>query len=193
MMAPDTTSIHEFPDHPAFDPAETVLLFPSDDATPISELDISKVKRVVFIDSQWNRVNRILPDEKLARLPKVKITSYKTHFWRYQQEGADCLSTIEAIYHFYREFHMRAHGKYDGEYDNLLWYFSFFHGLIQNHYKANQKEFPRIKGFLGDPNSHSAPESSTSSSDATTDKTAPMTSANEENPKSSTTAPTTDL
>lgn len=157
--------MHEFPDHPDFDPADTVLLFPSADAIPISELDTSKIKRVVFIDSQWNRVNRILPDEKIARLPKVKITSYKTHFWRYQQEGADCLATIEAIYHFYREFHLRANaGKYDGEYDNLLWYFSFFHELIQDHYKTKQRDFPRIKGFLGDANSFSAPAAASSSS-----------------------------
>lgn len=125
-------------------------------------MDVSKIKRVVFIDSQWNRIGRILPDERLSRLPKVKITSYKTHFWRYQQEGADCLSTIEAIYHFYREFHTRAFGDYAGDYDNLLWYFTFFHGLIQNHYKANQLEFPRIPGWLG-PNGSINPSASPSS------------------------------
>ena len=48
VLAPSDVTIHEYPSIPDFDedPSEVLLLFPSDDATPIEEIDPSKVKRV---------------------------------------------------------------------------------------------------------------------------------------------------
>jgi hypothetical protein len=50
-----------------------------------------------------------------------------------------CLATIEAIYYFFNEFILAREGKYDGECDNLLYFFVQQYQLIQAHYKQNPK------------------------------------------------------
>jgi len=57
--------------------------------------DAKKIKRVVFVDSQWHSAHRILKDEQLLKVKCVKITKQKTRFWRYQMCGEECLATIE--------------------------------------------------------------------------------------------------
>jgi DTW domain-containing protein YfiP len=118
------------------DPESTVLLFPSDDATPIEDLDPSTVTKVVFVDSTWFQCNQILADKRLCKLRKVKISSAKTMFWRPQKGKPDtCLATIEAIYHFFKQYSQAFECQpYDGRYDNLLFWFVHFHTLIQHEY-----------------------------------------------------------
>jgi hypothetical protein len=65
----------------------------------------------------------------------VKIDGYRTCFWRTQRESEMHLATIEAIYYFYREFAIQhearcAKESYQGEYDDLLFFYKFFYELI---------------------------------------------------------------
>lgn len=57
----------------------------------------------------------------------VRLADYDTFFWRHQRHAEKCLATCEAIYYFFREFEdarkTTEEVKYDGRYDNLLFYY----------------------------------------------------------------------
>jgi len=148
VLSPDLVSVHTFPELPEYDSEEVFLLFPSKDAKTIEEIDISKMKKLVVIDSTWQKAKCILRDERVSKLRCVKIESHNTLFWRYQTVGKDCLATIEAIYYFYREYHEKQIGLYNGQYDDLLFFYVYMYNLIQNTYKRQNKKFKRIEGWL---------------------------------------------
>lgn len=154
VVAYDDVRIHRFPSDTLYDwdPEDTVVLFPSDDAVPVEELDFGKIKHVVFVECQWHNAHRILKDPRVARLKHVKIKNYETKFWRWQNVGNECLATIEAIYYFYREYVTATNPDkaYHGEVDNLLYYFAFTYEMLQSIYKRSGRNFRRIKGFIND-------------------------------------------
>ncbi|KAM4677287.1 tRNA-uridine aminocarboxypropyltransferase 1 isoform 1-T2 [Discoglossus pictus] len=96
--------------------------------------NIEHIKKVVFIDSTWNQTNKIVLDERLQGLVQVELTERKTCFWRHQKGSPDTyLSTIEAIYYFMVDYHtLILKRDYNGDYDNLLFFYSFMHRLITN-------------------------------------------------------------
>lgn len=105
--------------------------------TEHTQEDTRPVQRVIFIDSTWNQTTKIISDERLQDLPRVELKSRKTCFWRHQRGSPDTyLATIEAIYYFLKDFHIHCLGReYRGEYDNLLFFYTFLHKLIR---KAKQ-------------------------------------------------------
>jgi DTW domain-containing protein YfiP len=143
VLAPDWVRVVEFV--PAamasYDLATTVLLYPSKDAVSLRDLppeDLARISRVVLVDSQWQRANQVLRHPAIAALRPVRISTATTAFWRYQSHGSDHLSTVEALYYVMREFHEAKTGRaYAGEFDDLLYYFSFTYSLIQEHYRAH--------------------------------------------------------
>lgn len=92
------------------------------------------LKTVIFIDSTWNQTNKIASDERLQGLLQVELKTRKTCFWRHQKGKPDTfLSTIEAIYYFLVDHHTELlREKYGGQYDNLLFFYSFMHRLVKN-------------------------------------------------------------
>ncbi|XP_042326892.1 tRNA-uridine aminocarboxypropyltransferase 1 [Sceloporus undulatus] len=92
------------------------------------------LKKIIFIDSTWNQTNKIITDERLQGLLQIELKSRKTCFWRHQKGKPDTyLSTIEAIYYFLVDYHKDLlKEKYEGQYDNLLFFFSFMYRLIKN-------------------------------------------------------------
>jgi hypothetical protein len=69
---------------------------------------LEKIKRVVFVDSQWHSAHRILRDDKVSgtvgvvnlqvkNLKHIKIKNHQTLFWRVQKCGEECLATIEGL------------------------------------------------------------------------------------------------
>ncbi|KAH7823370.1 putative fibroblast growth factor 7 [Monocercomonoides exilis] len=141
IVCPAQTTIWEFPDFPTFNPNETLCVFPSDEAKSLTELDLSNFTKVVFIDSTWHQTHSMCLDPRIASLTKVRLNKHKTLFWRYQKESEDFLATIEAIYFFFKEFHMAQHdGKYDGEFDNLLFYYIFQYEHIQTLYENDEQK-----------------------------------------------------
>uniref|UniRef100_S4RSJ8 tRNA-uridine aminocarboxypropyltransferase 1 n=1 Tax=Petromyzon marinus TaxID=7757 RepID=S4RSJ8_PETMA len=90
--------------------------------------------RVVFIDSTWNQTNKMSMDERLKALQCVKLQAWESQFWRHQKgTPRTFLSTVEAIYYFFVEYHgLLQEGPYSGQYDNLLFFFTFMHGLVNN-------------------------------------------------------------
>jgi hypothetical protein len=98
LLAPTSVNIFEYPNFPDYNTEEVLLLYPTEDAIAVNDMDIEtakRIKRVVFVDSQWHAAHRILRHERLMKLTCVKFTAYKTFFWRYQQCGDECLATIE--------------------------------------------------------------------------------------------------
>ncbi len=61
------------------------------------------------------------------------LNTKKTHFWRTQGDKPDTyLATIEAIYYFILEYHQEVLGSDpQGQYDNLLYFFTFMYKLVQ--------------------------------------------------------------
>lgn len=96
------------------------------------ESKLSPLERVVFIDSTWNQTNKISTDERLQGLLRVELTMRKTCFWRRQKGKPDTyLATIEAIYYFLTDFHKHCLApEYNGEYDNLLFFYSYLHSVV---------------------------------------------------------------
>ncbi|KAM9366929.1 tRNA-uridine aminocarboxypropyltransferase 1 [Symphorus nematophorus] len=97
-----------------------------------SESRVYPLQRVVFIDSTWNQTNKISTDERLQDLLQVELKTRKTCFWRRQKGKPDTyLATIEAIYYFFKDFHeLCLAQEYNGEYDNLLFFYCYLHSVI---------------------------------------------------------------
>merc|ERR1711991_279708 len=129
VVLSEQAKMREAPDEiPEYDPETTVLLFPSASAVDILDYPkLSTLKRVVVIDSQWQKTNGIVSHPSLAKLDTVIIQSRSTYFWRYQPKdmGSDFLATIEAIYYLYRDYLTKVRDEpYNGEVDNLLYFFA---------------------------------------------------------------------
>lgn len=65
-------------------------------------------------------------------LLRVELKMRKTCFWRRQKGKPDTyLATIEAIYYFLKDFHQHCLAQeYNGEYDNLLFFYSYLHSVV---------------------------------------------------------------
>ncbi len=138
---------------------EVVLLFPSDDAKDVATMsheELKLIKRVVLIDCTWNQTKHFLRQPNVMNLKKVKIQTEKTAFWRYQRISETNLSTIEALYFFFRDYETNLncegdYSKYDGKYDNILYYYAYNYYLIQKVYTDGDKKnvnFGKIKGYI---------------------------------------------
>ncbi|XP_060078101.1 tRNA-uridine aminocarboxypropyltransferase 1-like [Ylistrum balloti] len=97
--------------------------------------------KVIIIDSTWNQTKRISSDERLRGLTCLELKTRHSNFWRHQKDlPPTYLSTIEAIYYFVRDYHdiFLASEKYDGRYDNLLFFFTFMYNKIKNMYDGGK-------------------------------------------------------
>ncbi|KNC54974.1 DTW domain-containing protein 1 [Thecamonas trahens ATCC 50062] len=154
VLAPNTTYFHEFPDIPRFDAGDTLLVYPDPAAPTLDDLaaagKLANYTRVVFVDAQWRQSRAVMRHANLQDLPRVRMNSYETLFWRYQP-GMDAtyLATIEAIYYFYREYARAAadDGSYDGRYDGLMYLFAHQYELIQGVYNSTGARFGHIPSF----------------------------------------------
>ncbi|KAG2387683.1 hypothetical protein C9374_001277 [Naegleria lovaniensis] len=110
-----------------------------------NDINTSSLKYAVFIDSTWGQAKQIYRNELINRLPCVIIEEKETLFWRYQKEGQKFLSTIEAIYYFYKELVQAMNEtlskpmindeyKYSENLENFLYYYIHQYCLIQEYY-----------------------------------------------------------
>ncbi|EKE37003.1 DTW domain containing protein [Entamoeba nuttalli P19] len=151
IVAKDDTQWIEFPNEiPQYDPNETILLFPSPDAKRLSDFDdLKKYKRMVCIESVWYKANAVLNHPNIKNLPKAIICAEETLFWRYQNISNTNLSTIEAIYYFYRDYYTCMNGKYNGECDDLLYFFTHIYHRVQDFYNEHpDKTFIHKDGYI---------------------------------------------
>uniref|UniRef100_UPI0037E94E02 tRNA-uridine aminocarboxypropyltransferase 1 n=1 Tax=Semicossyphus pulcher TaxID=241346 RepID=UPI0037E94E02 len=104
------------------------------DDAKASESRVYPLQRVVFIDSTWNQTNKISTDERLQDFVRIELKTRKTCFWRRQKGKPDTyLATIEAIYYFLKDYHeLFIAQEYKGEYDNLLFFYSYLHSVVNS-------------------------------------------------------------
>jgi hypothetical protein len=80
--------------------------------------------------------------------------------WRQSKVKNTFFLTAKAIYFFFREYQTKKNGTYEGEMDNLLFYYSHLYHLIQKTYQDPSKEFRHKKNYIKrDPEVVSAHES----------------------------------
>jgi DTW domain-containing protein YfiP len=101
--------------------------------------ELRKIKRVLLIDSTWSQTKYYLRQDNIKKLKTIKIKTEQTVFWRYQKGEEDTsLSTIEALYFFFRDYEstLNHKGSYDdyyksgGKWDNLMFYYAWNFHLI---------------------------------------------------------------
>lgn len=88
----------------------------------------------------------------------IQLKSRETKFWRHQKDNpATYLSTIEAVYYLVRDYHelFLEDTSYNGEYDNLLFFFSFMYQKIRTFYDGGKdlkayKQRAKMKQICGE-------------------------------------------
>lgn len=98
-------------------------------------------ERAIFIDSTWKQTKGIIADDRLKDMTCIQLKSRETKFWRHQKDNpATYLSTIEAVYYLVRDYHelFLEDTSYNGEYDNLLFFFSFMYQKIRTFYDGGK-------------------------------------------------------
>lgn len=118
------------------------------------------ITRAIFIDSTWQQTKAIYKEQKLRDLPCVVLKGRISQFWRHQKKSPRWyLATIEAIHQFLIEFHACAFDNYrqnqveirndngelselcqpyNGQYDNLLFFFKHMYEKIHTIYDHEQ-------------------------------------------------------
>lgn len=133
--------------------SDTLLLFPSVDAVTLEEIgkeELQSYKRVVLVEGTWVKQNAALKRANVGHARHVKLKLYETKNWRRQSYTRDhvkhCLSSIEAVYYFYKEYIEVTEGRYDGRMDGLLffWLFTF------EKYKLHQADRAKKVQFISD-------------------------------------------
>ncbi|KAI8337859.1 DTW domain-containing protein [Blakeslea trispora] len=142
VLAYDDVSIYNWKQMPQYEQPERVLmLYPGPDAKKLSEISRESFDHLIVIDGTWKQANKIVRNTpQLQKVQKVTIEPRSTFFWRYQDISVNYLSTIEAIYYLYVEY-TQAYSKveYDGQFDNLLFYYKYMYDLIQYTYLKGEK------------------------------------------------------
>ncbi|XP_044267163.1 tRNA-uridine aminocarboxypropyltransferase 1 [Tribolium madens] len=122
------------------------------------------ITKAIFIDSTWNQSKGIYKDERIKKIPCVVIQNRISQFWRHQKGSPRWyLATVEAIHQFLIELHLHCWGlnpnykgiyncfteialneceslyrdnsnAYNGQYDNLLYFFKHMYDLIHAYY-----------------------------------------------------------
>lgn len=150
IIAPEQVRHFTFPNVPDSDPDTTYILYPTDDAPFIDELDLNQVSRVIIIENTWQGSKKILEHEKLRNIKPVKIRNEVSLYWRHQEVGNDCLATIEAIYYFFVQHWKGAHPdeEYEGIFDDLLLLYAHdFHRVF-----SESTRRPKAWNLSDDPN-----------------------------------------
>ncbi len=142
LMLSSPSRLYRLPSFPAYpDPSRVLLLYPSPAAVCVRDLpDLSRFDTLAVVDTTWVKVGRVFQMPELcAPFTHVKLGSYTTLFWRHQPLGPHCVSSIESVYFFMREWEeevARRAGKggYDGRHDDLLLLFLDQHRRIAAEY-----------------------------------------------------------
>ncbi|MES1915407.1 MAG: hypothetical protein MHM6MM_007357 [Cercozoa sp. M6MM] len=136
-----------------FNPEDTMVLSIADDArywdqVPTEEL--AQIRRVVVLESTWRTWKQLAAHPRVKQLRHVRIRRHETLFWKHQEFGAECLSTIEAVYWCMREYAERVHSDNERDrtsLDDLLLCFAKQHANVVANTLACNKRPP--KGWTG--------------------------------------------
>ncbi|XP_050349915.1 tRNA-uridine aminocarboxypropyltransferase 1 [Nymphalis io] len=135
-----------------------------DDSNQIQHVEELPIDRLILIDSTWNQSRGIFADKRLQKIPQIVLQNRISQFWRHQKGSPRWyLSTIEALHQLLLELHINAWGRskdykndltkhypihtqenhilckpYDGQYDNLLYFFKYMYEKLHTLYKHDE-------------------------------------------------------
>ncbi|KAI8977437.1 DTW domain-containing protein [Mycotypha africana] len=143
ILAPEDVQVYGWNSMPKYsNPDRILLLYPGEDAKRLNEIPRDSFDHLIVIDGTWKQAKKMVRDTPiLQKVRKVTIEPRSTYFWRFQNISINYLATIEAIYYLYVEFALAyevENQKYDGRYDNLLFYYKYLYDLIQYSYIRGQ-------------------------------------------------------
>eukprot|EP00457_Paulinella_chromatophora_P004987 gb/GEZN01005000.1/.p1 GENE.gb/GEZN01005000.1/~~gb/GEZN01005000.1/.p1 ORF type:complete len:579 (-),score=86.13 gb/GEZN01005000.1/:102-1838(-) len=106
VLCPTQITVREYPEVPYYDPSRTLLLYPSEEAVFLDELDtaiprkeLKHIECIVVIEATWIKAPGVATCAALQGLRRVRIRDRETTFWRAQGLGKRFLSTLEALYY----------------------------------------------------------------------------------------------
>jgi hypothetical protein len=112
VLAPQDVTVYYLPEFPVYERPERVLvLYPSPTSVPVTALDPASYDTVIVLDTTWNKAGSVLTAREFMGQPFTFVHlagGYHTLFWRHQPLGPSCVSTLEALYFFLREWHCRV-------------------------------------------------------------------------------------
>ncbi|CAG8471535.1 12937_t:CDS:2 [Funneliformis caledonium] len=150
IIAPDDVSIYSNLEIPKYEnPNRLLLLFPGPDSKTLNEIPKDSFDKLLVVDGTWQQATSLTKfTEELKNIRKITIKPQKTLFWRYQNKSENHLATIEALYYFLKEYcevyesNNSPDHRYDGRYDDLLWYYKYLYEFIQATYRNDKSKKP---------------------------------------------------
>ena len=139
----------------SYDPATTLVLYPSPSAVPLSDPSIAhllpNIDTVVVIESTWQKGGAVYshPALALTRLQAVRLSAYESTYWRYQELGRHALCTLEAMYHLCSELiaieqqrggTQRRDAMRGTQLDDLLYLYAAQHARLQRRYQQHDTQ-----------------------------------------------------
>mmetsp|Transcript_22782 Transcript_22782/g.62970 ORF Transcript_22782/g.62970 Transcript_22782/m.62970 type:complete len:397 (+) Transcript_22782:114-1304(+) len=102
ILAPDQARLHSLDACPPFDASRAVVLYPSNDALEVGQLEPNSIDRVFIIDSKWKESKEMMKHPLLSGVRRVKLKDARSAFWRFHTAGVgeEGLCTIECLYFF---------------------------------------------------------------------------------------------
>ncbi|KAG2432418.1 hypothetical protein HYH02_012989 [Chlamydomonas schloesseri] len=162
ILASGQVDLHSMSNVPRdVDPARCAVLFPSDDALEVSELEPDSIDRLFIIDSRWKKAGELVRSDVFKSMRAVKLRETRSAFWRFHTKGVtdEGVCTIEALYFFLNS--LAKEGKLTDPrfaaphaFDNLLWYFCYQHQVVaaaaQRRLEAAQQQAAAAGGSGGE-------------------------------------------
>ncbi|GIL67613.1 hypothetical protein Vafri_20967 [Volvox africanus] len=114
------------------------VLFPSDTALEVEQLEPDSIDRLFIIDSRWKKANALMRTDTFRGMRAVRLSQTRSAFWRFHTRGVaeEGVCTIEALFFFLNA--LAKQGKLSDPrfiaphvFDNLLWYFVYQHQVVQ--------------------------------------------------------------
>mmetsp|Transcript_68904 Transcript_68904/g.138534 ORF Transcript_68904/g.138534 Transcript_68904/m.138534 type:complete len:414 (-) Transcript_68904:97-1338(-) len=92
-----------------YDPRTTVILYPSERSVTMGEIpvaELAQLRKVLVVDTTWQKTGGVLLHRKLRHLRHIRLANppEESLFWRYHNQGAGRVSTIEALVLVLSEF-----------------------------------------------------------------------------------------
>jgi len=157
LCASDDVRLHEWPRLPQWSDAGTYVLWPDEQATDVSELlvqlphspaatnDVTSTTQqrptVVLLEGTWGEAGDMRRSTRLARLPSIRLSDARTKFWRWQDGGAEHLSSIEAVYQTAVQW---PQTQQPHQFDNLLWLFALGWMRVRDYYAQHPQLLPPV-------------------------------------------------
>ncbi|GLC43990.1 hypothetical protein PLESTB_000217400 [Pleodorina starrii] len=159
ILAAGKVDMHSIAQVPTdVDPSRCVVLFPSDTALEVEQLEPDSIDRLFIIDSRWKKAGELVRTDTFRAMRAVKLSRTRSAFWRFHTRGVaeEGVCTIEALFFFLDA--LAKQGKLSDPrftaphaFDNLLWYFVYQHTVVQQAcHKRLQERGPQGQGQAAD-------------------------------------------